>query len=54
MATLSPDPNAPDPVRTPDDTPLPDDRPESLPGPDDIGPGDPGDAPSDTPTKTQA
>jgi hypothetical protein len=59
MATLPPDPYAPDPIREPDGTPLPDDQPESLPGPDNpeppmIEPGDPGDAPSDTPTQTQA
>jgi hypothetical protein len=34
MATLPPDPYAPDPIRTPDGTPLPDDQPEALPGPD--------------------
>ena len=53
MATLPPDPYAPDPIREPDGTPVPDDQPEALPGPDDIEPGDPGDAPSDTPTQTQ-
>lgn len=59
MAILAPDPYAPDPIREPDGTPLPDNQPESLPGPDnpqapEIAPGDPGDAPSDTPTQTQA
>lgn len=34
MATLPPDPYAPDPIRSPDGEPLPDDRPEALPGPD--------------------
>ena len=54
MATLPPDPYAPDPLRKPDGTPLPDDQPASLPGSDDpeppaIMPGDPGNAPSDSP-----
>ena len=53
MATLPPDSYAPDPIREHDGTPVPDDQPESLPGPDNE-PGDPGDAPSDTPTQTQA
>lgn len=58
MATLPPDPYGPDPIREPD-TPLPDNQPESLPGPENpeppvINPGDPGDAPSDTLTQTQA
>ena len=34
MATLPPDPYAPDPERKPDGTPVPEDRPETLPGPD--------------------
>lgn len=34
MATLPPDPYAPDPIRTPDGTPLQDDRPPALPGPE--------------------
>lgn len=54
MATLPPDPYAPDPPRNPDGTPLPHGQPDALPGPDNPAPGDPGDAPSDTPTKTQA
>lgn len=53
MVTLPPDPYAPDPIREPDGTPVPNDQPEALPGLDDIEPGDPGDAPSDTPTQTQ-
>ena len=51
MATLPPDPYAPDPILNPDGTPVPDDRPEALPGPENLEPGDPGDAPSDTPTQ---
>lgn len=59
MATLPPDPYAPDPIREPDGTPVPDDQPESFPGPDNpeppvLDPDDLGDAPSDTPTQTQA
>lgn len=34
MATLPPDPYAPDPIREPDGTPVPDDVPPTLPGPD--------------------
>jgi hypothetical protein len=34
MATLPPDPYAPDPVLNPDGTQQPDDRPDSLPGPE--------------------
>ena len=34
MATLPPDPYAPDPIRRPDGTPVPDDAPPTLPGPD--------------------
>jgi len=57
MATLPPDPYAPDPIREPDGTPLPDDQPETLPGPENpeppmIEPGDPGDAPSDSPAQS--
>jgi len=57
MATLPPDPYAPDPIREPDSTPLPDDQPETLPGPENpeppmIEPGDPGDAPSDSPAQS--
>jgi hypothetical protein len=53
MATLPPDPYAPDPIRAPDGTPLPDDRPESLPGPYNPEPPETdrdsaGDAPSDS------
>ncbi|MBB5712516.1 hypothetical protein [Sphingomonas xinjiangensis] len=59
MATLPPDPYAPDPIREPDGTPVPNDQPESLPGPDNpeapvIEQEAPDDAPSDTPTQTQA
>lgn len=48
MATLPPDPYAPDPIRGPDGAPLPDDQPETLPGPDnpespEIAPDDHGD-----------
>ena len=48
MATLPPDPYAPDPICEPDSTPVPDDQLESLPGPENpepplIEPGDPGD-----------
>lgn len=54
MATLPPDPYAPNSVREPDGTPLPEDQPALLPGPDNpeppiVMPGDPGDAPSDSP-----
>jgi hypothetical protein len=34
MATLPPDPYAPDPVHDPDGAPRPDNQPDSLPGPD--------------------
>ena len=34
MATLPPDPYAPDPVFNPDGTPQPAEQPESLPGPE--------------------
>ena len=55
MATLPPDPYAPDPIRKPHGTPMPDDQPGSLPGPDNpeppVKPGDPGDAPSDSPSR---
>ncbi|UYY57138.1 hypothetical protein [Sphingomonas sp. S2-65] len=59
MATLPPDPYAPDPIREPDGTPAPNDQPESLPGSDNpeapmIEPETPDNAPSDTPTQTQA
>lgn len=53
MATLPPDPYAPDPIRRPDGTPVPDDRPDALPGPDNKEPDYNGDQ-ADTPTKTQA
>jgi len=54
MATLPPDPYAPNPIREPDGTPVPDEQPDVLPGPENpdaptIEPGDPGDAPSDSP-----
>lgn len=54
MATLPPDPYAPDPIREPDGTPVPDEQADVLPGPENpdapmIEPGDPGDAPSDSP-----
>jgi len=57
MATLPSDPYAPDPVRDPDGIPLSDNQPEALPGPENpeppmIEPGDPGDAPSDTPAQS--
>lgn len=56
MATLPPEPYAPDPIREPDGTPVPDSQPDALPGPHDpevptIEPGDPGDAPSDSPSQ---
>ena len=56
MATLPPDPYAPDPLCEPDGTPVPDKQPEALPGPNNpeaptLDPGDPGDAPSDSPTQ---
>lgn len=56
MATLPPDPYAPDTIGEPDGTPVPDNQPETLPGPDNPEPpvieaGDPGDAPSDSPTQ---
>lgn len=55
MATLPPDPYAPDPIREPDGTPMPNHQPESLPGPDNPEPPviEPDD-PSDKPTQTQA
>jgi hypothetical protein len=48
MATLPPDPYAPDPIREPDGTPVPDNQPDALPGPDNPEPpaieqDDPGD-----------
>jgi len=57
MATLPPDPYAPDPdpERKPDGTPVPEDKPETLLGPDNPEP--PKVAPggtSDTPTQMQA
>ena len=56
MATLPPDPYAPDPIGEPNGTPVPDNHPETVPGPDNPEPpaieaGDPGDAPSAPPTK---
>ena len=56
MATLPPDPYAPDPLCEPDGTPVPNKQPEALPGPNNpeaptLDPGDPGDAPSDSPTQ---
>jgi hypothetical protein len=55
MATLPPDPYAPDPIREPDGKTAPDNQPPSLPGPDNpeapVEPGDPGDAPSDSPSQ---
>lgn len=55
MATLPPDPYAPDPVRGPDGTPQFGDQPESLPGPENpappaVEPGDPTEAPTQTQT----
>ena len=59
IATSPTDPNAPDPLRGQDGIPVPDDQPASQPEPEFmrppmIEPGDPGDAPSDSPTQTQA
>ena len=34
MATLPPDPYAPDPIHNPHGSPQPDDRPDALPGPE--------------------
>lgn len=45
MATLPPDPYAPDPARAPDGSPIPEDKPETLPGPDNPEP--PGIAPDE-------
>ncbi|WP_152608556.1 hypothetical protein [Croceibacterium mercuriale] len=59
MATLPPDPYAPDPARKPDGTPVPEDMPETLPGPDNpepprITPDRSGDDVGDTPDQGQA
>ena len=59
MPTLPHDPYLPEPNREPEGRPAPEDRPGTLPGqvnpnPPMIEPGDPGDAPSDSPTPTQA
>ena len=57
MPTLPPDPYAPDPIREPDGTPVPDDQPDTLPGPENpeppaSEPNYPGRAPDDAPPST--
>lgn len=58
MATLPPDPYAPDPAREPDGTPIPEDKPETLPGPDNpeppkIAPGGTSGTSGETPAQMQ-